>query len=41
MGNDNRKKKEPWRIAVFILAVAFAGVILLIKWIIQKIKKDK
>ena len=23
MGNDNRKKKEPWRIAVFILAVAF------------------
>ena len=79
MSNDSRKKKEPWRITVFILAVAFivfmwvkkdiaaiyatmpeeqivplivttiavsllkvaafAGVMLLIKWIISKIKK--
>lgn len=79
MSNDNKKKKEPWRIIVFILAVAFivfmwvkkdiaaiyatmpseqiaplivttiavsllkvvafAGVILFIKWIIRKIKK--
>lgn len=79
MSNDNRKKKEPWRIVVFILVIAFivfmwikkdiveiyatmpgeqiaplivttiavsllkvaafAGVMLLIKWIIGKIKK--
>ena len=78
MSNDNKKKIEPWRIIVFIIAVAFiifmwvkkdvaeiyatmpaeqvvplvittiavsllkvaaiAGVILLIKWIVGKIK---
>ncbi len=80
MSNDNKKKIEPWRIIVFIIAVAFiifmwvkkdiaeiyatmpteqiaplivttiavsllkvaviAGVILLIKWIIDKLKKN-
>lgn len=79
MGNNNKKKIEPWRIIVFVIAVAFiifmwvkkdiaeiyatmpseqivplvvttiavsllkvaviAGVILLIKWIIGKMKK--
>ncbi len=79
MSNNNKKKIEPWRIIVFVIAVAFiifmwvkkdiaeiyatmrteqiaplivttiavsllkiaaiAGVILLIKWIVSKIKK--
>ena len=79
MGNNNKKKIEPWRIIVFVIAVAFiifmwvkkdiaeiyttmpseqivplvvttiavsllkvaviAGAILLIKWIIDKLKK--
>ncbi len=80
MGNDNKKRIEPWRIIVFVIAVAFiifmwikkdiakiyatmpaeqvlpliittiavsllkvaaiAGAILLIKWIVGKIKKN-
>ena len=80
MSNDNKKKKEPWRVIVFVLAImyiiflwvkkdsaqiyvampqeqiipliittiavsllkvaAIAGGILLIKWMISKIKKQ-